>query len=313
MTDRFVVVGAGTMGLGIAYVAAGSGLAVELVEVDRERAEAAGQRLAEIWQRAVRRGRLSAGQAEDNRGRVTLRTGLAEVAPAPDVIVEAVPERADLKRAVLAEAEALRPALLGSNTSSIPIADLAAGLTRPERFCGLHFFNPVWAMALLEIVVGPATAAETTDAAVALADRLGKDPVVVRDMPGFATSRLGVTLGLEAIRMVADGVASPADIDKAMVLGYRHPVGPLELTDLVGLDVRLDIARTLQAAYGDRFTPPPLLVELVAAGRLGKKSGHGFYRWTDGVRSDDGEAVDPAQRSPTGSVPDGVGSAEAAR
>ena len=139
-------------------------------------------------------------------------------------------------------------------------------------------------MALLEIVVGPATAPETTDAAVALAGRLGKDPVVVRDMPGFATSRLGVTLGLEAIRMVADGVASPADIDKAMVLGYRHPVGPLELTDLVGLDVRLDIARTLQAAYGDRFAPPPLLVEMVAAGKLGKKSGQGFYTWEGGVK-----------------------------
>ncbi|GIJ22315.1 3-hydroxyacyl-CoA dehydrogenase family protein [Micromonospora lutea] len=285
MTERFVVVGAGTMGLGIAYVAAGSGHAVELVEVDRERGAAALRRLDELWERAVRRGRLSAEQADADRARITLRAGLAEVAPAPDVIVEAVPERLELKRAVLAEAEALRPALLGSNTSSIPIADLAAKLTRPERFCGLHFFNPVWAMALLEIVVGPATAPQTTEAAVTLAGRLGKDPVVVRDMPGFATSRLGVTLGLEAIRMVADGVASPADIDKAMVLGYRHPVGPLELTDLVGLDVRLDIARTLQAAYGDRFAPPPLLVELVAAGRLGKKSGHGFYRWTDGVRA----------------------------
>src|SRR5918998_1593110 len=140
-------------------------------------------------------------------------------------------------------------------------------------------------MALLEVVVGPATAEETTTAAVALAGRLGKDPVVVRDMPGFATSRLGVTLGLEAIRMVADGVADPADIDKAMVLGYRHPVGPLELTDLVGLDVRLDIARTLQAAYGDRFAAPPLLEAMVADGRLGRKSGQGFYRWVDGKRA----------------------------
>ncbi|MEV4712296.1 3-hydroxyacyl-CoA dehydrogenase family protein [Micromonospora sp. NPDC049374] len=314
MTERFVVVGAGTMGLGIAYVAAGSGHAVELVEVDRERGAAAVRRIAELGERAVRRGRLSAEQAAADRARITLRAGLAEVAPAPDVIVEAVPERADLKRAVLAEAEALRPALLGSNTSSIPITDLAAELNRPARFCGLHFFNPVWAMALLEIVVGPATSPETTDAAVALAGRLGKDPVVVRDMPGFATSRLGVTLGLEAIRMVADGVASPADIDKAMVLGYRHPVGPLELTDLVGLDVRLDIARTLQAAYGDRFAPPPLLVELVAAGRLGKKSGQGFYRWTDGVRSGGSEPLEAAGGASAGPVPDGAGpSPEAAR
>ncbi|MEH0970119.1 3-hydroxyacyl-CoA dehydrogenase family protein [Micromonospora sp. CPCC 205546] len=285
MSDRFVVVGAGTMGLGIAYVAAGAGHAVELVEVDRARGAAALDRLGELWDRAVARGKLDADRAATNRGRVTLRAGLAEVAEEPAVVVEAVPERPDLKRAVLREAETLRPALLGSNTSSIPIAALAEGLARPERFLGLHFFNPVWAMALLEVVVGPATAAETTAEAVALAGRLGKDPVVVRDMPGFATSRLGVTLGLEAIRMVADGVASPADIDKAMVLGYRHPVGPLELTDIVGLDVRLDIARTLQAAYGDRFAPPPLLEEMVAAGRLGKKSGEGFYRWEGGVRS----------------------------
>ncbi|MGC4833341.1 3-hydroxyacyl-CoA dehydrogenase family protein [Micromonospora vinacea] len=282
MSDRFVVVGAGTMGLGIAYVAAGAGHAVELVEVDPERGAAAQNRLAELWERAVQRGKLSADEAATNRQRVTLRPTLAAVAPAPQVIVEAVPERLDLKRAVLRDAAALRPDLLGSNTSSIAIGDLAAELDAPEHFLGLHFFNPVWAMTLLEIVVGPATAEETTAAAVALAGRLGKDPVVVRDMPGFATSRLGVTLGLEAIRMVADEVASPADIDKAMVLGYRHPIGPLELTDLVGLDVRLDIARTLQAAYGDRFAPPPLLVEMVAAGRLGKKSGQGFYRWEAG-------------------------------
>ncbi|MET7371586.1 3-hydroxyacyl-CoA dehydrogenase family protein [Micromonospora arida] len=284
MSDRFVVVGAGTMGLGIAYVAAGAGYAVELVEVDPERGAAALNRLAELWERAVQRGKLTADEAATNRQRVTLRPTLAEVAPAPQVIVEAVPERLEEKRAVLRDAAALRPALLGSNTSSIAIGALAAELDAPERFLGLHFFNPVWAMALLEIVVGPATAEETTAAAVALAGRLGKDPVVVRDMPGFATSRLGVTLGLEAIRMVADEVASPADIDKAMVLGYRHPIGPLELTDLVGLDVRLDIARTLQAAYGDRFAPPSLLVEMVAAGRLGKKSGQGFYRWEGGVK-----------------------------
>ncbi|MFG1881059.1 3-hydroxyacyl-CoA dehydrogenase family protein [Micromonospora sp. NPDC049102] len=284
MNDRFVVVGAGTMGLGIAYVAAGAGHAVELVEVDADRGATALTRLADLWERAVQRGKLTADEAAANRQRVTLRPSLAEVAPAPEVIVEAVPERLDLKRAVLRDVAALDPALLGSNTSSIAIGELAAGLDAPERFLGLHFFNPVWAMTLLEIVVGPATAQETTAAAVALAGRLGKDPVVVRDMPGFATSRLGVTLGLEAIRMVADQVASPADIDKAMVLGYRHPIGPLELTDLVGLDVRLDIARTLQAAYGDRFAPPELLVEMVAAGRLGKKSGHGFYRWEAGVK-----------------------------
>ncbi|MFB6391726.1 3-hydroxyacyl-CoA dehydrogenase family protein [Polymorphospora lycopeni] len=285
MNDRFVVVGAGTMGLGIAYVAAGAGFHVELVEVDRDRADAAMAKLGGLWQRAVERGKLTAAQADAGRTRVVPRGDLAEVADGPDVVVEAVPERLDLKRSVLAAAEARQSALLASNTSSISIGSLAEGLARPERFAGLHFFNPVWAMTLLEIVVGPATADGTTAAAVALAGRLGKDPVVVRDLPGFATSRLGVALGLEAIRMVADGVASPADIDKAMVLGYRHPVGPLELTDLVGLDVRLDIARTLQRAYGDRFVPPPLLVEMVAAGRLGKKTGQGFYDWENGRRA----------------------------
>ncbi|WP_433346247.1 3-hydroxyacyl-CoA dehydrogenase family protein [Micromonospora sp. CA-111912] len=282
--NRFVVVGAGTMGLGIAYVAAGAGYHVELVEVDPDRATAAEARLGELWDRAVRRGKLAADEAAAHRGRLTLVAALGAVAPEPDVVVEAVPERLELKRAVLRAAAALRPALLGSNTSSISIGELATGLDRPERFVGLHFFNPVWAMALLEVVVGPDTAEETTAAAVALAGRLGKDPVVVRDLPGFATSRLGVALGLEAIRMVADGVADPADIDKAMVLGYRHPVGPLELTDMVGLDVRLDIARTLQAAYGDRYAPPPLLERMVADGRLGRKSGQGFYRWEGGEK-----------------------------
>ncbi|HZN20050.1 MAG TPA: 3-hydroxyacyl-CoA dehydrogenase family protein [Micromonosporaceae bacterium] len=284
MTERFVVVGAGTMGVGIAYAAAGAGYDVELVEVDPQQAEAATAALSGLWDRAVERGKLAASEAAARRTRVVLRPDVAEVAGGPDVVVEAVPERPDLKAAVLAAAEATGPALLASNTSSISIGALAAGLAHPERFCGLHFFNPVWAMTLVEVVVGPATAAETTAAAVALARRLGKEPVTVRDAPGFATSRLGVLLGLEAIRMVEDGVADAADIDKAMVLGYRHPVGPLELTDVVGLDVRLDIARTLAQAYGDRFAPPALLERMVAQGRLGRKSGEGFYRWEGGVK-----------------------------
>jgi 3-hydroxybutyryl-CoA dehydrogenase len=272
------------MGVGIGYVAAGAGYAVELVEVDRARGDAALASMAQRWQRAVAQGRLTRDDAEAARQRVRLVAGLDAVAPQPDVVVEAVPERLELKRSLLRAAADRAPRLLASNTSSIPIAALADGLDRPGRFLGLHFFNPVWAMALLEIVVGPATAEESTQAALTVAARLGKDPIVVRDAPGFATSRLGVALGLEAIRMVADGVASPADIDKAMALGYRHPMGPLELTDVVGLDVRLDIARTLRAAYGERFAPPPLLEEMVAAGKLGKKSGEGFYHWENGVK-----------------------------
>lgn len=285
MTQRLVVVGAGTMGIGIAYVAATAGFVTEIVEVDPERSAAARESLRKRWSDGVGRGRLTDDAAAAALARISLPTSLTAIDEAPDVIIEAVPERLDLKRSLLAAAAAKRPALLGSNTSSISIGLLADGLPAPDRFIGLHFFNPVWAMPLLEIVVGQATSEETTAAAVALAERLGKDPVVVRDMPGFATSRLGVTLGLEAIRMVADGVASAADIDKAMMLGYRHPMGPLELTDVVGLDVRLDIARTLAAAYGDRFAPPDLLVEMVESGRLGRKSGQGFYTWVDGKRS----------------------------
>jgi 3-hydroxybutyryl-CoA dehydrogenase len=279
------VIGGGTMGIGIGYVAAGAGYQVDLVEVDPDRAQAAQRTLQWLWDSAVTRGKLSEADAAASRTRIAIQPDLSQVAGGPDVVVEAVPERLELKRTVLVAAESIAPALLASNTSSISIAELAAPLARPERFVGLHFFNPVWAMALLEVVIGPATAEETTAAARTLGLRLGKEPIAVRDMPGFATSRLGVALGLEAIRMVADGVASPADIDKAMVLGYRHPMGPLELTDVVGLDVRLDIARTLQRAYGDRFAPPPLLVEMVAGGKLGKKTGEGFYKWSpDGKR-----------------------------
>jgi 3-hydroxybutyryl-CoA dehydrogenase len=295
-TGRFVVVGAGTMGAGIGYVAANAGYQVELVEVDPDRASAALTTLDEVWAKAVSRGRLTAEAAGDARARLTIVDRLATVADHPDVLVEAVPERPDLKRAVLAEAEDRQPALLASNTSSISIGELGRSLRDPDRFCGLHFFNPVWAMALLEVVVAPTTSGATREAAVAIAARLGKDPVVVRDAPGFATSRLGVALGLEAIRMVADGVASPADIDKAMVLGYRHPVGPLELTDIVGLDVRLDIARTLAEAYGQRFAPPPLLERMVAGGRLGRKSGVGFYRWEDGQKAGPADELDGEPR-----------------
>ncbi|GLZ80531.1 3-hydroxybutyryl-CoA dehydrogenase [Actinorhabdospora filicis] len=274
-----VVIGAGTMGAGIAYVAATAGYTVDLVEPDGTRRAAVGPQLRTVFDKAVARGKATAQDADAAHARIAYRASLTEVAEGADVIVEAVPERPELKRAVLAEAAARKPRLLASNTSSIPIASLAEGLPRPEAFLGLHFFNPVYAMPLLEIVIGRETSEDAREQALALARELGKDPIVVNDFPGFATSRLGVALGLEAIRMLEDGVASAADIDKAMVLGYRHPMGPLELTDIVGLDVRLDIARTLQKAYGDRFAPPELLVSKVAEGKLGKKTGEGFHVW----------------------------------
>ncbi len=285
LTERFVVIGGGTMGVGIAYVAATAGYRVDLVEVDPARAAGIRDTLDQHWRRAVGRGKVTDAVARASTARVAISGDLNTVTPKPDVVVEAVPEQIELKKTVLGAAELLEPALLGSNTSSISIAALAEDLADPHRLVGLHFFNPVWAMPLLEVVVGPATTEQTSAAAVALANRLGKDAILVRDAPGFATSRLGVALGLEAMRMLADGVASAEDIDKAMMLGYRHPMGPLELTDVVGLDVRLAVARTLQQAYGDRFAPPPLLERMVAEGKLGRKVGEGFYRWGNGVRS----------------------------
>ena len=196
-------------------------------------------------------------------------------------MIEAIPEVLKLKQSVLRDVESSAPsdALLGTNTSSLSISKIAESLERPDRFLGLHFFNPVPLMALLEIVVGPQTSEKTLDVARQLGARLLKEGIVVKDSPGFASSRLGVALGLEAIRMLESGVASAADIDKAMELGYRHPMGPLRLTDLVGLDVRLGIAEYLAQELGPRFEPPQLMRDMVQQGKLGKKSGQGFYTW----------------------------------
>lgn len=280
MAETAVVIGGGTMGVGIAYVLAVAGVRVDLVDADEGLAATAADRAGDLAGGAVARGKLAADQVGTVRARIRAVGRVEDATAGADVVVEAVPERADLKRDVLAAAErALHPALLATNTSGISIGDLAGTLAAPDRFLGLHFFNPVPAMALVEVVVGPATGPAARAAALALVEQIGKTAVVVADAPGFATSRLGVALGLEAIRMVEQGVAEPADIDRAMELGYRHPVGPLRLTDLVGLDVRLDIARNLAAAYGPRFDPPQLLIDLVARGHLGKKAGQGFYTW----------------------------------
>lgn len=269
------------MGAGIAAVLARAGIAVELAEVDAELAQAAVARARGVIDDGVARGRVEAGAGETAKGLIEPVVGVVGARPEPRLAIEAVPERLELKRAVLGEIESLAPGLLATNTSGISIDALAAGLEDPSRLIGLHFFNPVAAMALVEVVVGSATSERTRADAVALVAEIGKESVVVSDAPGFATSRLGLALGLEAIRMVEDGVAEPADIDRAMVLGYRHPVGPLRLTDIVGLDVRLDIASNLRDAYGERFTPPPLLERMVGEGKLGKKSGEGFYAWDE--------------------------------
>lgn len=274
------VIGGGRMGAGIAQSFATAGSAVTVVESGEQAAAAALDRVAAGLKRAAERGAL-AEPVEEVLARVTTVPSVDALPSHADLVVEAVPEDAALKARLLAAAEqAVSPGtVLASNTSSLSVTDLAAALTRPARFLGMHFFNPVPASELVEIVVAPDTRADTLDAALGWTRCLGKKDVVVQDSPGFASSRLGLALGLEAIRMVEEGVAEPDAIDDAMRLGYKHPMGPLRLTDLVGLDVRLAIAEHLHATLGERFAPPRLLREKVARGELGRKTGKGFYTW----------------------------------
>ena len=280
--ERIGIVGAGTMGRGIARVAAATGIEVRLHDISEEALRAALDGIAAGLDRDVERGRASGEERKATLGRITAVPGLAAAVAGADLVIESVPESLDLKRRVFGELDGLAPprALLASNTSSLSIGRIAAATGRPERVVGMHFFNPVHRMALLEVVRGERSSEETVREAVEFGRRLGKEPIVVRDGPGFATSRLGLALGLEAMRMVEQEVASPEEIDKAMTLGYGHPVGPLRLTDLVGLDVRLAIAEHLHRELGgSAFEPPEILRRMVAEGRLGRKSGRGFYEW----------------------------------
>jgi 3-hydroxybutyryl-CoA dehydrogenase len=280
--QRVLVVGAGTMGSGIAQVAARAGYWTELFDVAAGAAQRALERVTESLGRAVEKGRCTAQERDDALRRLAVASDLDTAAAQADLVMEAAPEDLQLKKELFARiSKAARPeTILASNTSSLPITAIAAAARGPERVIGLHFFNPVPAMKLLEIVQGERTHPMVVTAARAVGARLGKEVVVVRDAPGFATSRLGIALAMEAIRMLEEGVASAADIDQGMVLGYRHPMGPLRLTDLVGLDVRLAIAENLATTLGPRFDPPALLREKVAAGDLGKKTGRGFYDWS---------------------------------
>jgi 3-hydroxybutyryl-CoA dehydrogenase len=275
------VVGGGRMGAGIAQVFAAAGVAVTVVESGAAAVQAAGERLADGLAKAGERGRL-ADPVDVVLARITLIEDVAGLPAGIDLVVEAVPERTDLKIDVLSRAEAVieDDVVLASNTSSLSVSELGAALRRPERFLGTHFFNPVPTSSLVEVVTGTETAQGVTELTCRWVRGLGKTEVVVRDSPGFATSRLGVLLGLEAIRMVEEGVADAEAIDTAMELGYRHRMGPLRSTDLVGLDVRLAIAEHLHATLGERFAPPALLREKVARGELGRKTGQGFHRWS---------------------------------
>jgi 3-hydroxybutyryl-CoA dehydrogenase len=281
------VLGAGTMGHGIAQVAAVAGISVRLYDALAGCAVAGRGRIHKNLDKAVELGKLAAADRDAAIARVTPHDELDPALRGVDCVIEAIPEVLDLKREVFANADKLAAphALLATNTSSLPVGEIAAAVAHPERVIGMHFFNPVHLMKLVEVVQHAGSSPAAVATATALSERFGKAPIVVADSPGFASSRLGIALGLEAIRMVEQSVAAPADIDTAMKLGYGHPMGPLELTDLVGLDVRLRIAEYLAEALGDRFEPPALLRRLVEAGKLGKKSGEGFYKWSaDGKR-----------------------------
>ena len=281
------VVGAGTMGAGIAQVCAQIGWQTRLHDAFPEGLDRGMAAIEGFWDKGIERGKTSADQKAEWLGNLRAVSDLTEAVEGADLVIEAVPESMQLKQDIFAELERLAPshAMLATNTSGLPISEIAQSTDCPERIIGMHFFNPVPLMSLLELVRHDTVSEETIAAAQSIGSAMGKTTIVVRDVPGFATSRLGVVLGNEAIRMLADGVASASDIDTAMRLGYRHPMGPLELSDLVGLDVRRDILNNLADAFGDEsYRPHPMLDQLVEAGDIGKKVGKGIYDWTSGEK-----------------------------
>ena len=281
--EKIGVVGAGAMGHGIAQVAAMAGYQVELFDIDAAALKRALAAVRSNLDAGVERGVVDPSTREAALAALSTTTVLESAASGADLVIEAAPEQLELKRELFAQLDALSPphAILATNTSSLSVTKIAAATERPGRVLGMHFFNPVHIMKLLEIVQGEETEERAVEIARAIGVAMGKTPIVVKDSPGFASSRLGVILGLEAMRMVEDGVASAQDIDTAMELGYKHPMGPLRLTDLIGLDVRLAIAQYLHRETGsDRFKPPEILERMVAEGKLGKKAGEGFYVWT---------------------------------
>ena len=283
MIRQIAVIGTGTMGRGIAYLSALAGYDTVIHDVDSDALDAAKASVESTLKKGVEKGRVADAAAREAIARIHLANELEPAVRTADLIIEAVPEDLDLKMNIFSQADVIcsEETILASNTSSISITRLANSVERRAQFVGMHFFNPPHAMKLVEIVRGERTSDGTIEQARAVAEKMGKQPIVVRDSPGFATSRLGIAIGLEAIRMLEEGVASAEDIDRAMELGYNHPMGPLRLSDLVGLDVRLSIAEYLASTLGPRFEPPELLRKMVREGKLGKKSGQGFYRWDE--------------------------------
>jgi 3-hydroxybutyryl-CoA dehydrogenase len=278
------VIGAGTMGHGIAQVAALAGYEVTVTDSDADALPRALERIRSNLDGGVARGKLTERERDEALARLSTAESLPRAVQSADLCIEAVAENLAVKQEVFRSLEQYAPsrAILATNTSSLPVAKIAQPLAQTGRIVGMHFFNPVHIMPLVEVVLHDGTSDDARVVALQAVSRMGKVPVLVSDSPGFATSRLGVVIALEAMRMVEQGVASAADIDRAMELGYKHPMGPLKLTDVVGLDVRLAIAETLHRELGgDHYEPPRLLREKVAAGELGKKTGKGFYEWNE--------------------------------
>ena len=279
------VIGAGTMGAGIAQVCAQAGWKTNLYDAFPEGLERGMKNIDAFWDKGIARGKTTQEQKTEWSSNLFAVSDMETAVKEVDLVIEAVPEIPDLKHKIFADLGIMtkESCVLGTNTSSLSIAGIAAASGRPGKVIGMHFFNPVPIMKLLELVKHDDCSDDTISIAKEAGESMGKTTILVSDVPGFATSRLGVVLGNEAIRMLADGVASAKDIDTAMVLGYKHPMGPLALTDLVGLDVRRDILLNLKESFGDdSYTPHPLLEKLVSEGRLGKKSGKGIYDWSSG-------------------------------
>ena len=287
--EKVAVIGAGTMGSGIAQVCAQVGWETNLFDAFPEGLEAGMSRIDAFWDKGIARGKTTPKQKEEWVSNLHPTSDMRAAVIDADMVIEAVPEVLEIKARVfqVLGVETKEDCLLATNTSSLSIADIAAASGQPERVIGMHFFNPVPLMKLLELVKHDLCSEETIELAKSAGEMMGKATILVKDVPGFATSRLGVILGNEAIRMLSEGVASASDIDTAMKLGYNHPMGPLELSDLVGLDVRLDILNNLAESFGDdSYRPHSLLEKLVAEGDLGKKSGKGIYDWSSGEKKD---------------------------
>tara|TARA_B100001142_G_scaffold261187_1_gene263826 strand:+ start:237 stop:1100 length:864 start_codon:yes stop_codon:yes gene_type:complete len=283
------VIGSGTMGSGIAQVCAQTGWETRLYDAFPESLDKGMNSIDEFWKSGIRRGKNTEEQVKDWSEKLVPCGNLEDALSGVDLVIEAVPEKIDLKRSIFQKIEELAPenAILATNTSGLRISEIASVVKNPERVVGMHFFNPVPIMKLLEVIKHDSSSDDTIDEVIEIGEEMGKTTIVVGDIPGFATSRLGVVLGNEAIRMLAEGVASASDIDTAMKLGYKHPMGPLELSDLVGLDVRRDILNNLAESFDDpSYLPHPLLVRLVESGELGKKTGRGIYNWSEEGKSE---------------------------